>query len=435
MSTLNVGQQHAADVFFQFLFSADKEMILSGAGGTGKTHTMGELIDVVLPKYFETCKLLGIEPKFDEVHMTATTNPAASVLSLATKRPTSTIHSFLGLKVTDDYSTGKSKLTKIPGRWMVHENQIIFLDEAFTADTPLYNLIQEGTHNCKIVYVGDHCQLAPVMELVSPITRLGIPMVKLTQSMRNAEQPALMDVCQQLRNTVETGEFHPITIVPGVIDWLDDEDMQREIADHFTHQTNEARILCYTNDQVIAYNEHIRDLRQLPVEFQQGELLVNANSLKINDRMLAVEEQIEIVRQSGHTEHVPITKENGREVTLEIRRSDIISLRGEYYHDVKIPVDRDHYLRLLKYYQQMKHWALYFKLKAEFPDFRARDAATLHKAQGSSYTTTFIDVGNLSTCHNAVTAARLLYVGFTRARNRVILYGNLAEKYGGLVHA
>ena len=38
-----------------------------------------------------------------------------------------------------------------------------------------------------------------------------------------------MDICTQLRKTVETGVFKPISLVPGVIDLLNDEEMEKEV--------------------------------------------------------------------------------------------------------------------------------------------------------------------------------------------------------------
>ena len=214
---LNQGQRVAAEGFFSFLFGSDKELNISGPGGVGKTFLMGVLIDEIMPRYFDTCKLMGIEPEYDEVVMTATTNQAAEVLALSTGRPTETIHSLMNLTIKDDFKTGRSLLVKTRS-WFVHERKIIFVDEGSMIDTPLRNIILEGTNNCKIVYVGDHCQLAPVMESLSPIYRNNLPFFELTEPMRNNKQAALMSVCNQLRNTVETGVFQPIQIVPGVID-------------------------------------------------------------------------------------------------------------------------------------------------------------------------------------------------------------------------
>jgi hypothetical protein len=247
--------------------------------------------------------------------------------------------------------------------------------------------------------------------------------------MRNAEQPALMNLCNQLRHTVETGEFFPIQIVPGVIDLFDDDQMQTQLIKHFTEQTLTSRILCYTNQRVMQYNDFIRQIRQLPEEYTVGEYLVNNSAIRMKSRMLSVEEELTIQQLSDTTE--TITLEDGAE--LIIRRGTLTSRAiGDWLTNVAIPVDRNHFSELLKYYRRKKEWHKYFSLKNTIPDLRQRDAATVHKSQGSTYDTVFVDLTNISTCHNPIAAARMLYVAFTRARSRICLYGNLASKYGGL---
>lgn len=425
---LNQGQQDAADAFFQFLFSTDRQLGISGPGGVGKTYLMGHLIDTIMPRYFDTCKLMNIPPEFDEVVMTAMTNKAAEQLSQATGRPCSTIHSFLNLKVQDDYATGKSTITRTRS-WKVHEKKIIFIDECSMEDRQLYGYLLEGTKNCKIVHVGDHCQLAPVMETISPVYKQGIMFHQLTEPMRNSGQPELMKLCQQLRHTVETSEFKPIRIVPGVIDLMDDNQIQDAIAEHFSAQTHTSRILAYTNARVIQFNDHIRELRNLPSEFTEGEFLVNNSAIHLPGAMLSVEAEVELKDISPHTEMHWIEPDVG----LEIRKATLQTSLGYQHPNVPIPVDRDHFAALVKHYQRMKNWPKYFELKNFVPDLRQADASTVYKAQGSTYDTVFIDLSNISTCNNPNQVARMLYVAVSRPRNRIILYGNLADKYGGLV--
>lgn len=427
--TLNQGQRKAAEGFYDFLFGSEKELNISGPGGVGKTFLMGKLIDEILPRYFDTCKLMGIPPEYDSVVMTATTNQAAEVLALSTGRPTETVHSFMNLTVKDDFKTGRSFITKTRN-WVVHERKIIFVDESSMIDTDLRNKILEGTKNCKIVYVGDHCQLAPVMEPLSPIYRNGLPFFELVEPMRNNKQPALMAICQQLRNTVETGVFKPIQVVPGVIDWLDNHQIQQELANTFLQQTLDARILAYTNNQVVGFNDFIRDLRQLPDEYGVGEMLISNSAIQISmTSRLSIQEEVEIVDQSPVTtmERIDAT------ATLEVRQTKLRTRLGSVV-SVKLPVNREHFAQLIKYFQQQKNWERYFHLKNTYPDLRQRDAATVHKAQGSTVDTVYIDVGNLSTCHQPNTAARLLYVAATRARSRIVMYGQLADKYGGIIY-
>lgn len=430
-TVLNQGQQAAANAFMTFLFSPEKEFVISGPGGTGKTKLMSHLIDQTMPQYLETCQMMGIEPEYDEVNMTATTNKAAEVLAQTTSRPTETIHSFLNLKVQDDHTTGQAKLTKTNG-WVVHERKILFVDECSMIDTPLYRLLHEGTHKCKIVYVGDHCQLAPVMEPISPIYKIPtMPFFALTEQMRNANQPALMNICAQLRHTVETGEFLPIEPVPGVIDLLDDQQMKDQIDLTFAEQTYDSRILAYSNNRVMQFNNYIRGLRELPDEYGVGEYLVNNNSIQLKGGRLSVEEEVTIISRSDETETI-IIDEDDPNAQLEVRRVVLRTSIGEEFHNIPLPLNKAHHLALMAYYGRIKDWSKYFALKNIYPDLRQRDAATVHKSQGSTYDSVFIDLANISSCHQPTVVARMLYVAFSRARTRVFLHGNLASKYGGL---
>ncbi len=424
---LNQGQQAAADAFFEFLLGDGKEFIISGPAGVGKTYLMNYIIDQTMPQYHNMCKLIDIEPKFNDVVMTATTNKAAEVLSKATGRPTTTIHSELALKVREDYSTGKTTLIR-RNDWMPKYNKIIFIDECSMIDTALYKEIQDATINCKLVYVGDHNQLAPVFETLSPVYKHNAPMYTLTEQMRNRGQPALMHICQQLRNTVETGVFNPIQIIPGVIDYLEGNMMAMALDSTFKTQNLEARVLAYTNHRVIEYNDHIRTIRNLPDSYQPGEILVNTSAIELGkNRMLPVEGEVTVDRNHGPDQ---IKVQDG--VMMDVEYLDLKSLYGSY-NNIPIATNRKHFTDLCKYYARVKNWERHFYLKKTFPDLRPRDAATVHKSQGSTYDTVFIDLGNISTNHKKDEVARLLYVAFSRARNRVVLYGQLADKYGGLI--
>ena len=430
---LNGEQTLASEGFFEFLLSSDKEINISGPGGVGKTFLMGHLIDEIMPMYYDTCRLMGIPPEYHSVQMTATTNKAAEVLGLQTGRPTSTVHSFFGLKVVDDYATGESKITK-SNSWNVHNNLILFIDEASMIDKQLYDLIQEGTCNCKIVYVGDENQLAPVKETLSPVyKRESIGMFELLQPMRTSV-PELQALNTQCRATVQSGkhtgiyQFQPIQIIPGIIDWLDGPQFEAEIAQHFHNQTADNVILAYTNQRVIDYNTHIREMRGLPEEFQPGEVLVNNSAIRFGKYALAVEDEITIIEVMPDT----VMDEIAPGALLEVRYACIENSFGDQFR-LPIPVDRAHYAELIKYYRKLKNWTAYYKLKNNYPDLRQRDARTVYKIQGSSVDTVYIDVGNLSTCHNPAQAARLIYVAVSRARQRVAFFGDLADKYGGLV--
>src|SRR5690606_7602600 len=138
----------------------------------------------------------------------------------------------------------------------------------------------------------DHCQLAPVTEKLSPIYRYNLPFFELTEQMRNSAQKPLMDICKQLRQTVETKVFKPIQIVPGIIDHLDDTQMEQEISKVFKDHHHNSRILAYTNRRVMEYNDYIRQLRGLPDHFTQFEYLVCNTPYQGKYGWIAAEEQV-----------------------------------------------------------------------------------------------------------------------------------------------
>ena len=431
---LNEGQKAAADRFMQFLFSDDKEMIISGPGGVGKTHLMGYMIDYTLPRYQKTCELMGIPSEYNSVVMTATTNKATEELGKATGRPATTIYSFMNLKVQDDYSNGTSKVTKTK-QWTVHRNKVIFVDESSMVDTTLRNLILEGTYKCKIVYVGDSCQLAPVKELISPIYVADLPECELLEPMRT-KCPHLQALNHTMRERVKTKSFGDIKLVPGIIDWLDGPDMEQAINQNFISNNTEDRVMAYRNDRVHDFNDHIRSLRGLSGLYTVGENLVCNTAyqppMKVGATLLglSVETPITVIAAAETTEMIQLADN----VALEVQRLDLRNQYGGILEDVPVPVDREHLKQLLKYYANQQNWPTYFRIKNEFPDIRPRDACTVHKSQGSTYDTAFIDLGDIGGCNRPDMVVRMLYVAVSRARNRVVFYGTLPTKYGRLVH-
>lgn len=429
-SPLNQGQQEAAEGFFQFLFNDQPEMIISGPGGVGKTYLMSYLIDEILPRYHQTCTLMAVKPEFVDVIMTATTNQAAEVLSVATQRPTSTIHSLLGLKVADNYQTGKTYLSK-SNAWHITYNSIIFIDEFSGIDYKLLNYIREGTSRCKIVYVGDHCQLLGVGEKESAVYAQNLLTYHLTEPMRNSEYPELVALCDQMRQTVITGVFNPIQIVPGVIDLLSPEEMQQLVDSAFKEQTYTNRILAYRNSRVNDYNNYIRELRDLSTRFEEGELLISNKTWRRASEALAVQDEIEII----HVDPVTQTASLGSDTEIEYYMVSVLKRNTqEIIEGIRIPVYPAYLQELIKYFARQKDWHTYFQLKNTYPDFRPRDACTTHKAQGSTYDTAFIDLGDFNTCTQPNVAARLLNVGCSRPRKRLVFFGELSDKYGGIIY-
>lgn len=426
---LNQGQEQVAQSFFQFMLSNDKEFSISGPAGTGKTTLMRHIIGVTMPEAAKAAALLGGNQIDYEVILTATTNKAAEVLADVTGFPTSTIHSHMNLKVQDDYKTGVSKVIRT-ANFVVHSKQVIFIDEASMADTPLIEHLIEGTDSsCKIVYLGDHCQMAPVFEAISPVYKNPKNVGFLIHPMRNAGAPALMSLCTQLRHTVETKEFHPIREVPGVIDYLDPDQAYEFMESTFSEENPNCRVLAYSNARVKEYLDLIRDLRGYPDLFTEGEHVLNNTGMQLPGKLgtLRVEEEMEIIEVTQEPHVITINHcPDGNEI--EIYGVRVKSARRPEPLNLFIPSQPTHFREMTNYYKRMKNWKAFYYLKNTFPDLRQRDAATVYKAQGSTYESVFMDLTNIGSATNVDQLSRMLYVGASRASKRLFLFGQLPQR-------
>lgn len=408
MTNLTSCQESAAKQFMSFLCTPAKHMVISGPPGVGKTFMLNHMIEM-LPSSHRIATILGAEP-LNNVVVSATTNKAAEVLQERFKTQVKTIHSALGLMVRDDYRTGESITTK-GKNFQPLSDTLVLLDEASMADTPLLNLIEEGTRkNCKIVFIGDHCQLAPVSEQISPVFNSGYLTSYLNTQMRTNISPELTLLNTQLRETVETGVFRPIIPVPGVIDFFGDDVMRGAMQTHFIQQESPGhKILAYTNNTVQGYNQYIRTKKNLPLTIQVGDVVVSNNSIECGSTRTVIEKNYVVYSVS------------------EVLYDDVVPYylvdigAGTY---VRQPEDYSELQKFIKLAADRKDWVEYFRLKNGFADLRFSYASTVHKSQGSTYHTVYIDIGDLCVCKDISQLARLLYVAVSRATTRVVFYGN-----------
>lgn len=428
-------QQAGADAYFDFLFSDAKTFVISGGAGVGKTFLMSKLCSDTMKEYQDACKLLGQTSVYDQLTFTATTNKAAEVLEQTLKLPVQTIHSFLGLKVQNDYKTGKTRLIKT-NSWKKRYKHIVFIDESSMIDSMLYQTILESFENSKIVFVGDHAQMAPVDEQLSPVYQNVDPdnFVFLAEPVRNAGTPALVDLCAQLRGTVETGRFQPIMPVPGVIDYLTDAQMEAELHACFQDPEPSARVLCYTNDRVQTFNDYIRsDVRGLPTQIQEDDILVVAQTAQaLNGDNINVERELKVLKlgpiqiDDNHTDLFP----DNQPITYREAVVQLLS-GGAVTYTVRIPEEMPRVAYAKQHYKKTKSWQQFFGLQETYADLRDKACCTVYKSQGSTYDTVFIDIGNIGTSFNAEQVARMLFVAVSRATTRVCLYGRLPGRYQG----
>jgi len=424
---LSIDQQAVADMFMKFVSNPnEKEMVVLGSPGCGKSYLTKHLIDLLRNSNTLT-NLLSPGSTGVKIHCTATTNKAARVLADFTGEPAQTIHALLGLKVTNNLSTGKTSLKKTSS-YAVVEDSVVFIDEASQEDTHLLHTIRNSTMNCKVVHIGDPYQLTSVHETMCPVFTDIKLQGTLTNSQRFTTGGPIDALATGYRHAIDTGEFPVINIDGKHIKHCNGDSFRDEINNEFLYarnsHANHAKIMAWSNVKVRAYNSYVRGLHTSFEEFEIGErVITNKPIVGKNGRTAYHTEQAATVSSiTAGTEHdIP-----GWWITLG---NDTHVFQPKDPQKIKLLV-RQAAIKA----KETKDWSKYFSIQDFFGDLRAVHASTIHKAQGSTYDKVFIDLDDISRCHQPNVVARLLHVAVSRASKEVILYGNLPPKYGSINH-
>lgn len=419
---LSTDQEAAVDYFLDFLTLPNcPEMILNGPAGFGKTFLTKHLV-AYAKQHMQVLKTLTGAGGDLNVEYTSTTNKAAGVLAEALGEPTKTIYSLIGLRVTDNYKTGKTYLAKTR-QYMPQKNTLLIIDEAGALDKAAIEAVRESATNCKILYVLDESQTTPIFDSVCPIINMVDKVFTLTTPHRN--QGAILDLAHQFRETIRTGIFKPIVPVAGVIEKLGGVDYRDRIAREFKvdpDNINHAKIMAWTNKIVIGTNNYVRGLFTASETYDIGENLIASSPLiSDNGKIIASTEQP--IKVTGK-------QENHDHRALKIRGTTYQFGKGSFF----VP-DADAGFELLEELRldaiENKYWGHFMQSKKLMGDVRPPYASTVHKSQGSTYKYAFINLSDIGRNNKPMEVARLLYVAISRASHGVIFNGSLPAKYGG----
>ena len=422
MANLNQEQRQAFQDVLAFINDPTRKFHrISGGAGTGKSFFISKVADDVLRHKGANCNLL-------DVAITATTNKAAAVLKSTMQHrrgEIQTIYSYMNLRVQSDFSSGEQRIVPT-AKWAVHDKTLIIVDESSMVNRNLYKFIDKGTTNqCKILFVGDKNQLAPVRENTSPVYTNTKSESLLLSPVRQQNQQALMDLAERAKDTVLTGKFHPIQEVPGVIDFITGNQMKGIMEREYNIENQNKRILCYTNDRVRNYNLYVRGLRGYTRSYEIGEILTNNSSAELVDKTRLYTDQVVQVLERGEPYEVEIVPGNHCDmINLVVQDPETSQI-----YNVTVTEDPNDREEVLKYWKSRKKWDRFFKFRDKHPDLRSVAASTTHKAQGSTFDEVIVDLTDIGRCTQTEMAARLQYVALTRPKNRLYIRGELPKRF------
>ena len=407
-------QEKARTQFFEFLASDETCMVLDGYAGVGKTTLVKQLIEE-MEKQDQLKRAIDPDHRNTEFALTATTNKAAESLEHATGLETGTIHSFLGIGVRTDYSTGEQFLTR-KRDFEKPEGVIIFIDECSYIDDQLLRMINTGIGPyCKLVYMGDPTQLTPVGSSTTPVFNQGYRTAKLVQVVRQAADNPIQELTKGLREHILGADFPQCKPDGQYIIHVPRHEFDDMVLQEFTREdwkAKDSRLLAWTNKTVIKYNQALHNKANGRREFAIGDQAINNHYVGGKDGKLKTDQLVTIQRIGEPEERNGVL---GRMVM--VAGSMVIYFMPDKPSDI----ERTR-MKFIAAGESGKAKAI----EENWVDFRPAYACTVNKSQGSTYDTAFIDLSDIGRCRERDQVARMLYVAISRARQKVILTGDVA---------
>ena len=410
----------ALNEIYEFLLSDRKEHILEGGAGTGKSMLIQELITKVFPAYQHTASLVGLEP-LEQCHLCATTNSATEVLTraLTPVKTVRTVHGLFGIRLKKNYRTGDydydaAYITPI-------NYSLIIIDEASMIDPKLHTILIANSENSKLLYVGDWKQLLGVK---GTLPNYGYISKSYLTQIKRTSSPELKTLYEDMRQSVATTTLPKITLSPGIIDWFSDPD---EVINFMLNNMDTTAIGAYTNNTVNAINAYIRESLGYGSLYAVGEKVIVSN---VTPPSILKKEQEVIVTQVGDVKDYYVDKFVS---SLSFKTIDYCvtspTTTAGFSKQITVPVCMDSYQYVLKSLLKNKLIENYFETKESITELRPKYASTCHKLQGVSKEIVMLSLGDIFSCRKLDDILRMLYVGVSRARERVIFFGDIPDKY------
>jgi len=409
-------QQRAYDQVYERLASGERFTGLRGFAGTGKTFLVTRLVNQLAD---EDCTVTVCAPTHKAVQVLRNQLDGGDV-------ETQTLHSYLGLRLQPDVD---GQYVLVPdGPDEERPASVVVCDEASMVGEEEWEYIQASQRNLQWLFVGDPAQLPPVNEEPSPALDVEGPM--LEEVHRQSEDNPILDLATQVR----TGDAHRFRsrFVDGVgvaithkrASFLDTV-LRTFDSDAFADDATHARLLAYRNRTVRRYNREIRATRygdDAP-RFETGEWLV-ARETWYHDGAPVVKnsEELRVTKVSTSTYEADDLSE-WKVWKLKVRSPHAAFTRTllVLHEDERERFENDLERTRMEAKENGARWTAFYELRERFARVDYAYATTVHKAQGSTFDTVFVDHRDLQACQGPERQA-LLYVAVTRPSRRLALF-------------
>ena len=445
----------------------DYKRALVGPAGTGKTYLVKALI--------KHCKL-----SYSMIGLAAPTHKACRVLQESINLPSvkvNTLQSDLGLRL--NFNVDKFDINHPPfdprGRIKIGEYKLYIVDEASMINRGLCTFLEKTckTNQCKIIYIGDDSQLAPVGEKYSSSLR-GVKTYKLYQIVRQEDDNPIRYLLDLLRYDIKHRTFKFLEYISKTKDQFDSsftkgfqvcnaKEFSEIVYNNFndeqiTKNVDYAKIIAYTNLCVSNWNNFVRN----SIIKDSNKAIVTKNDLFISYTTLVDSFNQPIIKNSE--EYIVHEVVNYVHPKYELKGFMVRfqAIHGGAISSPLFILDHTDRFTIQKYVEvsdkliseaknasstlRGEKWKTYFTfkesclllmniIKRDNTPLYSRDidygfALTSHKSQGSTFDTALVDVMDIvydkygRPYTDAEEINRRLYVACSRAKNKLYL------KYG-----
>lgn len=424
--------------------------VLSGSAGTGKSSIVKILIE-----YINT-----VQPR-TSIQMATPTHKAKAVLnSLTGQNSAVTLHKLLKLKPNldiEDFDVRDLEFHMDIVLEFFNYNTIYIIDECSMINDALYDLIisKLAKGGDKVIFIGDAAQLSPVKQdtLSKCFVDVDYPGYILTEVMRQVENNPLTKVLVGLRNSSRRGFESEISEDSGVICHEDSKSfaiaMQKSIAGtNYAKTPYKNKVMAYTNNRVDQLNTFIRSkILKFTKPVERGDLLIGNDSYRrgnIPDPIIHNGSDYVVLNMDPTIKNITYC---GNIPGYNVRLYDTVEKFQFTVFLVDPEADQSIYdhlgemqegIRLsaiakgISGWERKKLWSAFYEILESYVTFRPiinrgrhiRNATfrhgyaiTVHKSQGSSYDSVFVDMTDVMTCRDPILTRQLQYVSLSRARN------------------
>jgi len=401
-----------------FWNSKDCEFFLiKGFAGTGKSTL---------------CSVFLSELPSDKVRLSATTHKAVAVLhdkcrELGLDIHTCTIYNMLHL--VPQQMGDKTRLRQI-GEPQLDGIELIVIDECSMISRELWNFLQDlpFEKNIKLLFMGDPAQLPPIHETLSPT--FSIPQhCSLTEIFRQEKNNPILDYSLKLRHAQNNPALElPLPIAGDTIHLFQNEQtwqsdlIQSYHHDPQGHYPHQLQILAWTNRRVDKWNSlvqrNIFPTKRGPFSTTQPLILtspiIKGGWSTPQQLIMANNESVRVIASR------PLPWRGLTLWELDLRSTEghaatIIYIAPEQ----KELVDLECHKWAQERHAKVDGTALIEKWRQRCVGVQPSAALTVHRSQGSSFNTVYLDLPSILQCKDRQQCLQLLYVAVTRAKNQL----------------